>query len=890
MSGCGGSAAAAAVTPPPPPPAGITVAPGQPATAAVSAEQTSKLTATISNDTNHAGVTWKASVGTVAGIDAGCSSGSSCCPNGTCAAIYTAPEDVSAASATITATSVSDSSKTATESVTLTSGSTWEDLVAYYNGIGLKAPKPWTDLEVGAAASGTFQADRIIFHEIFQVNGQAINTEVWRLDNDAPPVSTKGNPPTWGIPGTLNRTPWNANGSLFDLAGTPGLPFPLTSCSDIPNEAGCDGHNFLFDAAADTMQEIRPTVVAGAADHVDLSGARYLAWDRVNPKLFYSVTSNDSAPNPPSELYAVDATNGFLMTPVLALPQQTDPITSAVVPKEIQSYLSANDIVMVKDVNAPAQATLQANGTLGDYVPNIYMVDVRPGDAQAGTIVDQFAVNFSIPTIPVCDPLLDCTQPFKALDQHGFHDIYFQRDSQDHFIFNYGPQGDVGETMFFQASLDGKTVVQAYPNSTGTGVPFMGHPATNFDGTLIAYGGFDTAAHQKNGCPNGGLTCAGSFAWQFNAGGFNGGAVSASLGSFPVGHEGWDGFDSNYIVYDGYTSTAGAGCNPASPVLGPSNPCLQDWSEISANPVSDPQGLSPRILVHDGQRDPNQVANDQMIGIDIGPVQSPDATKMMFSLPNQLNASPTDLYDTMYSTYMAVDHRPAPPVLGVTGTSPVSLSWTAHSPHLEVAGYHVYRSSDGTSWSEVSGAGNTGPFGSMPAVSVCSADGSTCTFSDASATTGSTVFYAVTAQEYSGLESSQLSNVMKVTVGGSATQTAAAGTAGWDTTAPAPPTGVTATKLSAAGEWKISWTASASPNVRYYDLFYGGGNMVPAIASTVDAQHYLIASPSAANTSYIYWEANPNDVPVFGIVAVDRQDNFSTLACVYTLKPGASCP
>src|SRR6185437_4569686 len=412
MSGCGGSAAAAAVTPPPPPPAGITVAPGQPATAAVSAEQTSKLTATISNDTNHAGVTWKASVGTVAGIDAGCSSGSSCCPNGTCAAIYTAPEDVSAASATITATSVSDSSKTATESVTLTSGSTWEDLVAYYNGIGLKAPKPWTDLEVGAAASGTFQADRIIFH----VNGQAINTEVWRLDNDAPPVSTKGNPPTWGIPGTLNRTPWNANGSLFDLAGTPGLPFPLTSCSDIPNGAGCDGHNFRFDAAADTMQEIRPTVVAGAADHVDLSGARYLAWDRVNPKLFYSVTSNDSAPNPPSELYAVDATNGFLMTPVLALPQQTDPITSAVVPKEIQSYLSANDIVMVKDVNAPAQATLQANGTLGDYVPNIYMVDVRPGDAQAGTIVDQFAVNFSIPTIPVCDPLLDCTQPFKALD------------------------------------------------------------------------------------------------------------------------------------------------------------------------------------------------------------------------------------------------------------------------------------------------------------------------------------------------------------------------------------------------------------------------------------------------------------------------------------------
>src|SRR6185437_10847000 len=138
----------------------------------------------------------------------------------------------------------------------------------------------------------------------------------------------------------------------------------------------------------------------------------------------------------------------------------------------------------------------------------------------------------------------------------------------------------------------------------------------------------------------------------------------------------------------------------------------------------------------------------------------------------------------------------APPVLSVTGTSPVSLSWAAHTPHLEVAGYHVYRSSDGTAWSEVTGGGNTGPFGSLPVATACSADGSTCTFSDASATAGSTVFYAVTAQEYSGLESSQLSNVMKVTVGGSATQSAAAGATGWDTIAPAAPTGVTATKMS----------------------------------------------------------------------------------------------
>lgn len=867
----------------------ISVTMGTPTSASAAPLQTSQISAT-SYDPK--GVTWSASTGTITDLAPGC-------PGGQCLAIYTAPADIAAnATATITATAVSDTTKTATTTVALNAASYWEDLVAFSNGLNLGAVKPYADLERGSG-SGIFQPDRMIFHEIAPgPNGQPINTEVWRLDNDSPdpnPGKTS-NPPDWYIVGVLNRTPWNYNGSAFLLSSNACVPEDycpsrLNPPTEAPGEGG-DLHLYEYDAAGDLQQLVVPydslRTAHGDQRQLGLSNG-YTPWDQLNPDLFYVVTAGDAQAGTgesTSGLYSVDIGNNFAMKEIAALPERTDPVTGQSINKILQSYLSNDDVVLVQDQNPPP---VNPPATQPDYVPNIYMVDVNPAHVGTtyGTIIAQYPINFPGVTLnPACITGLNCSGPtvganqvFSTSDQFHIHDIYFQRDSADHFIFNYGSKGDVGEYVFWQASLDGKTVQLAYPNPALPGVPYMGHPAMNFSGSLVSYGGYDTLDDLNQG------TNQGVGVWVRSIDptlGYEGGSVVGNLGAEVVNHQGWDGYDPNYVIFDGYLvglpqgylnqgypssqSFRGQSCNAA----GVTN-CIAPYGQMSDSP-SDPDGSSVRVLVNDGPRDSGAVNAGSAPSIVNGPAQSPDATKIMFTLPRQFS----NLYSAN-DAYIAVDHRPFPPTLAVSGNT---LTWTPYLTHLEVAGYHVYRSTDGKTWTEVSSSctgAASAAFGSINATS--------CT--DSSAVAGTAYDYAVTAQEYSGLESNELSNIMQVGAGG-ASQIAAAGTTGWDQVAPQPPSGLTVTNMG-KGEWKLTWTPSPSPDVRYYDIFYSGGGL-PLVTTQLQAQHYLVDSPAASETSYIYWEANPNDVPVFGIVAVDRQDNFSALACVATANPTAPCP
>ena len=92
LAGCGGPAA--------PPAISVAVVPGS-ATLVAGATQT--FTATVSNDSASAGVTWTASIGSI-----------------TSAGVYTAPSPATTTSATITATSKTDTTKIGTATVTLT--------------------------------------------------------------------------------------------------------------------------------------------------------------------------------------------------------------------------------------------------------------------------------------------------------------------------------------------------------------------------------------------------------------------------------------------------------------------------------------------------------------------------------------------------------------------------------------------------------------------------------------------------------------------------------------------------------------------------------------------------------------------------------------------------
>jgi len=882
----------------------VSVTMSAPATSAVAPLQTSMVSATVGFDPK--GVTWSASTGTVAALDA--------CPNGTCTAAYMGPEDINASgtTATITATSVSDPSKKDSKTINLTMQANWEELAAFDNGLHMGAVKPYADL---ARGNNTYQPDRMIFHEIsLGPNGQPLNTEVWRLTNDSPVANptSSDDVPGWFTAGTLNRTPWNETGTFFTLSGNPclrdgksGDAQVFCTAALLPKGEGADLHNDLFDAAGDLFQMIVPTDIGGNAQQGLSSG--YFPWDKdtTNPasaNLFYFVTSGETAGalgagQPSSALYSVDISNNFQIKEIVALPERTDPANATcgtggnqpcTINKEIPSYLSEDDLVMVKEVNPPASET-SANA----YIPLIFMVDVNPAHATFGQIVHQFPINnAAVPQLP-CTlnnlaqplPVVPCLNNNTSIndpahDDYHIHDIYFQRDAADHFLLNYGPKGSVGEFAFWQMSVDGTVASIAYPNAIPlAGTPYMSHPAMNFDGTKVSFSGYDTSDDMLGG------TAAGVGTWVRSVDqittGFSNGSVIGNLGNQSPNHQGWDGYDPGYVIFDGFLVDLPAGylaqgypatflpsgCDPNN-----GNPdCIAPYGLMSDSPT-DANGTGVRVLVNYGQRDESEVTLNKAPGMTDGPAQSPDATKAMFIKPDDManvNAS--------FNAYIAVDHRPLPPVLNsVSGSSPsITLNWTPYLTHREVAGYHVYRSTDnGKTWTEVVNASNTAAFGSVPAT----------TFTDTSAPAG-TVWYGVTAQEYSGLESSILSNLVTQSNAAAGAQ----GTTGFDTTAPTSATGLTVTKMSNPGEWKLTWTKSPSADVRYYNIYYDGGNVVPNLSSFAEAQHYLIDSPAATETSYIYWEANPNDVPVFGIVAVDRQDNFSALACVFTSNPAAPC-
>jgi hypothetical protein len=849
-----------------------------PAAATVEPLQTSRITAQEQWDSQ--GVTWSVSGGgLITALDGGCASGASCCPGGTCQAIYTAPDTVAAnATATVTVTSVSAPSQSQQVTVSLQAPATpaWEDLVAFDNGRALGALKPFADLERGAK-SGIYQPDRMIFHEVSPgTGGQPLATEIWQLDNTAPPPSTNSSgAPGWGVAGTLNRSPWNANGSYFELGGNPCTL--ETYCADPATGNGGDSHNYLLQGDGSSLQQVMPTdpdPARSVALQAVLSSGKYLAWDRFNPNLFYVVSYDDTNYTDGavhSNVYSVDISKNFQMTKIVSLPVPTtaaptvgvDPVTNIPLRRQIQSYVSENDLLMVEDVNPPTNAS----GT-PDYIPVIYMVDVNPNHGTYGTIVYSYPINFNVvgPTCPAL-PGLGCVS-YPVSDDFHFHDLYFQRDAGDHFIFNFGPLGDVGESLFWQASADGKTLNVMYPDPLGT--PFLGHPAWNFDGTQVAYGGYDTVANSGSN--------TGSGNWIRSTGPdtrLTDGAVVGNASTLGVGHQGWDGYDPHFIVFDGYSTAAPHQVGPAGDAM---------WSEMSADPTS--MSGTFRVLVNDGMRNVEEVANGTEPGILFGPTQSPDGTKMIFAKAWSLTtATPTD-------DFLAVDHRPLPPTLSATssgGTVTLTITPNAVHSHREVAGYHVYRSTDAKTFSEVRAAGNTAAYHSFPADPVNPA-----TFTDSPAA-GSTYYYAVTAQEFSGLESDQLSNIVSAASDGTVNNAfAATGTKGWATTPPQPPAGLQACRMATPSgslgvEWKLTWTASPSTSLRYYNIYYSGGG-IPNIQAGdwVTLQHYLIDSPAATETSYIYWQANPSDVPAFGILAVDRQDQASTPVYLQTsLNPPA---
>lgn len=834
--------------------------------AALGPLQAVMLTATGGND-HDAGVTWslpKGAPGTVTSVTP-------------YTAAYTAPPSVTTSgSYQVTVTSVADHTKTASVTVTLAPAPVpaylqpllppgaapyWQNLVQYENGLARNAPKPYDlllqegtpqtcDYTISTAATGAvgcqWQPDILIF------NDTQTGTEIWRLSND---------PSNTYIPGVVNRTPWTADGSYIMLGSTR---------NPTQNKYGSSA-DWLYDARGGLQVQVSPfdpnRQPSWTQPQLSL-GNGYLPFDQKNPDIVYAVTSNDNNGGQWTDthafLYAIDldpnpAGRRFQATVVASLPDIVDPLTdihSVSVRKEMHPNITSDDRILVNDVDPPTAPAADDPGGYPYYylydgsnvaaviAANMNMDPSQPLPASL-TLLNHFTTAFNLDTaaFDVCQPgqlntaeggNANCHDP--AQEWHT-HDFLFTRDGTDQLRLNFGPRGSVGEGVQFLVPStyngDKSTITLTWPNGD---LPYMSHPGFSPDGTAVVYGGQDYNDSNKFGL------------WERNLVTNTVVREYGGLLPFASGHADWSGEDQHYFVFDGWFNrdTGAGGYN-----------LFEGLSDPTANFPSSGKGY--RVLLYYPLRDPHNT-----VSLLYSPTQSPDSTKEMVTIPDSWDpAAKANL-----SSYVVVSHTPIAPTLSVTGTSPVSLSWVPYTPHREVAGYHVYRSSSPASgYTEVSPA--LIPVG-------------TTTYTDTTAKAGTTYYYGVTAEERSGLESTELSNVMQAVAGGAYDQAASAGTTKFDTTPPDPPTQLGVTSVG-DNVWKLTWVGSDSADTRYYNIYVSFGSAPQA------TQAYRVDSPPLGQTAYVYWQGDPNVAPVFGLTTMDRHGNESAMACMAAISTSQAC-
>ncbi len=247
------------------------------------------------------------------------------------------------------------------------------------------------------------------------------------------------------------------------------------------------------------------------------------------------------------------------------------------------------------------------------------------------------------------------------------------------------------------------------------------------------------------------------------------------------------------------------------------------------------------------------------------PSQSPDGTKVAFQavwLNNNGDRFPYICWAVVYYPHPSVNVRVS------KNGSLVHLTWERPSYTTrgwpdeatdpppgaeEIKGYHVWASPDGeTGWTELT------------------ADAVATESYDTPQTNNTTVYYAVTSEEYSRLESRRLSEVRRVTLDGNGnltdSQYAPEGKTGFWTTPPPAPTPSSFT-ISAGGPYRLSWSEPNNSKIRYYNIYYSATGAPP-----VD-RRYRIASVPVGTTTYLDWLADTSQPGYYTISSVDRQGN-----------------
>ncbi|MGD0976784.1 MAG: hypothetical protein ABR875_00620 [Minisyncoccia bacterium] len=150
-----------------------------------------------------------------------------------------------------------------------------------------------------------------------------------------------------------------------------------------------------------------------------------------------------------------------------------------------------------------------------------------------------------------------------------------------------------------------------------------------------------------------------------------------------------------------------------------------------------------------------------------------------------------------------------------------------------------------------------------------------------------TFYYALTSEEYSGLNSDHLSDILKVTVSGNSVSGSVVQSQGqknfW-TTPPTVPSGFSYAVQSNHGQYRLNWTQPNDTKIRYYNIYYSNSANPSAI------QQQRIASVPVGTATYLDWLADSSATGHYGITSVDGYGNESAIILSNTPPPPTPTP
>ncbi len=344
----------------------------------------------------------------------------------------------------------------------------YQDLVELFNRKSMNVDKP-SDLLV---EGGYWQSEKVIFRDV------EYGSEVWRLTND-PDYTRHHN--------TVNRTPWNRDGSLISLF----------SSRYVPGYEHTGWFRFyIMDGSGDRFRLMEPHGVPSATLIPDY--AAITAWDKEDPSVMYFAYFDG--------LYSVDVSASDLMTLVEALPF-TDRR------KVIMSYLSEDNVVLVNEKSSSS------------YYFNVYMIDLKKAPGAPGRLI-YYNTDFNITGV----------EGHSVDNEWHYHDLMFMRKPVSSFSINFGPSGDVGEYVTFEIPYDGNSdnISVAFTKYDDV-LPYYSHPFWGADGRHVVYFGESTVDANDWGLQlrdHLTQTPVATLTPRLKAGG---------------GHTAWDGYDPDWV-------------------------------------------------------------------------------------------------------------------------------------------------------------------------------------------------------------------------------------------------------------------------------------------------------------------------------------------------------